>query len=255
MTRSRGRRLRRLLAAGALALVALVAAAPAAAAWAPICVTASPPAGWAEQTEGPTADGYARSWGITGSDTAGPGGTYREYTARVGFEQAAYGAGQDRITTLQQFLDEFEETQQAASEEVTVRGNGTTTVGGRSAFYTSWTRRWWGYQATGTGVGVKLTYQEEAIYLVDLGDSAVAVAVTADIAYWGTGASASPSADAEALVAELFRQGDATLRGMTFDWDGCAAGPGTTPGQELPWQTVAGGAAAVAAAAAALAGA
>lgn len=255
MTRPTYPLLRRLLAAGALALIALVAVAPAAAAWAPICATASPPAGWAEESEGPTADGYTRSWGYGGNDTDGPGGTRRDYAARVGFEQAAYGAGQDRITTLQEFLDEFEETQQAAAEEVTVRGNGTTTIGGRSAFYTSWTRRWWGYQTTSTGVGVKLTYQEEAIYLVDLGDSAVALAVTADIAYWGTGASATPSADAEALVAELFRRGDAALRGMTFDWDGCAAGPGTpTPGEALPWQTVAGGAAAVAAAAAALAG-
>lgn len=256
MIGSKGRRgLRRLLAACALGLAAWLAAAPAAAAWEPICFTASPPAGWTEQTEGPTADGYARAWGVTGNDTDGPGGTYREYEARVGFEQAAYGASQGRITTLQEFLDEFEEQQQAASEEVVVRGNGTTTLGGRSAFYTSWTRRWWGYQNTGSGVGIKMTYQEERIHLVDLGDSAVAVAVTASIAYWGSGVAATPSADAEALVAELFRRGAATLDGMTFDWDGCAAGPGTPPVQPLPWQTVAAGAAAVLAAAAAMAGA
>ena len=107
MIGSQGRRgLRRLLAACALGLAAWLAAAPAAAAWEPICVTASPPAGWTEQTEGPTADGYARAWGVTGNDTDGPGGTYREYEARVGFEQAAYGASQGRITTLQEFLDD-----------------------------------------------------------------------------------------------------------------------------------------------------
>lgn len=246
--------LRRLLAAGALAVVALMNTAPPAAAWEPICVTASPPAGWTEETEGPTTDGYTRSWGYSGNDTDGPGGTYREYEARVGFEQAAYTSSQGPITTLQEFLDEFEETQQAASEEVVVRGNGTTTLGGRSAFYTSWTRRWSGYETTNTGVGIKMTYQEEAIHLVDLGDSAVAVAVTSTISYWGTGVAATPSPDAEALVAELFRRGTATLEGMTFDWDGCAAGPGTPPAQPLPWATVVSGAAAVLAAAAAMAG-
>ncbi len=249
----RRRRIRRVLAAGALAVLPWLAVAPAAAAWEPICVTASPPAGWTEEVDGPTADGYARTWASSGSDTAGPRGTYREHAGRVGFEQAAYGPSQERITTLQGFLDEVGVV---ASDQTVIRGSGTTTLGGRSAFYVSYTERRWVYQQTSTGsVGIKMTSTEESAYLVDLGDSAVAVGVTASVTYWSAGVSATPDADAEAVASELFRRGTATLQGMTFDWDGCAAGPGTPPAQPLPWVTVAAGAAAVLAAAAALAGA
>ena len=127
---------------------------------------------------------------------------------------------------------DFEESKQFSQAE-----NGTTEVGGKTAYFT--TSR---YEMLMQSFDGPLEAGQSTVYYVDLGDSGVIIYVTAMTrrGYFDQ-------------LDSLWAQTDGLYRTMRFDWgDGSTAGGSTEA--PLPWKTVTGGALAVAAAAAAMAG-